>query len=79
MSPDEFEMGKPWTEGGVTKFTDRGSYGVLERTETGEHWSKAQVQEGIKALKRTGKCRGHQNIMRARQTNHDQSVARSCI
>ena len=61
MSPDELEMGKPWTEDGVTKFKIEGLMDYLKNRDW-RHWSKAQVQEGIKDLNGGGECHGHQNI-----------------
>tara|TARA_R110002073_G_scaffold95428_1_gene221425 strand:- start:1167 stop:2702 length:1536 start_codon:yes stop_codon:yes gene_type:complete len=63
ISPDELQMGKPWTEGGVTKFTIDGLMEYLNRQDW-KHWTKAQVQEGIKALNTDSNGVGHQNIMR---------------
>ena len=61
MSPDELEMGKPWTEDGVTKFKIEGLMDYLKNRDW-RHWSKAQVQAGIKDLNGGGECHGHQNI-----------------
>jgi hypothetical protein len=63
ISPDELQMGKPWTEGGVTKFTIDGLMEYLNRQDW-KHWTKAQVQEGVKALNPDSDGVGHQNIMR---------------
>ena len=63
MAPEELEMGKPWTEDGVTKFKIEGLMDYLKNRDW-RHWSKAQVQEGIKDLNGSGKCHGHQNIMK---------------
>jgi hypothetical protein len=63
ISPDELQMGKPWTEGGVTKFTIDGLMEYLNRQDW-KHWTKAQVQEGVKALNTDSNGVGHQNIMR---------------
>jgi hypothetical protein len=63
MAPEELEMGKPWTEDGVTKFKIEGLMDYLKNRDW-RHWSKAQVQEGIKDLNGAGECHGHQNIMK---------------
>ena len=78
MAPEELEMGKPWTEDGVTKFKIEGLMDYLKNRDW-RHWSKAQVQEGIKDLNGSGEVSRSPEHNETRQTNHDQSVARPCI
>ncbi len=63
MAPEELEMGKPWTEDGVTKFKIEGLMEYLKNRGFTQY-TRAQVQDHIKKLNDTDDCFGHHAIRR---------------
>lgn len=61
MVPEEMQMGKPYTHGGVTKFTMAGLVLFLKNRGF-VAYTPAQIQEHIKALNGGKECNGQQNI-----------------
>ena len=63
MVPEELTLGKPWTEGGQTRFTFLGLTEFLRlRNFTGAN--RAQIQEMLKDINNGEPCHGHQAIRR---------------
>jgi hypothetical protein len=62
-APEEIELGKPWTEGGLTKFTIGGLEQFL-RNRGFTEYKRVEIQERIKDLNGTDDCHGHQRIRR---------------
>lgn len=58
-APEEMELGRPWTENGVTKFTMAGLDNFL-RNRGFTHYRRAEIQERIKELNNGGECHGKQ-------------------
>ncbi len=63
MVPEELEMGKPWTEDGLTRFTISGLMLYLHNRHF-TFYNRAQVQEALKSLNNGAEAHGHQNINR---------------
>ena len=63
MVPEELEMGKPWTEEGLTRFTISGLMVYLHNRHF-TFYNRAQVQEALKSLNNGAEAHGHQNINR---------------
>jgi len=61
MAPEEMDMGKPWTEDGLTKFTIAGIMQFLKNRGFNEY-TRAEVQERLKELNGGQECHGHQGI-----------------
>jgi len=59
--PEELEMGKPYTDNGITKFTMAGLSQFLKNRGF-TSYTRAQIQEQIKDLNGGGPCHGVQNI-----------------
>jgi len=60
-APEELELGKPWTEGGRTKFTMGGLEQFLKNRGF-TSYTRAEMQERIKHLNGDQDCHGHQRI-----------------
>lgn len=61
LVPEELEMGKPYTDGGQTKFTMSGLTQFL-RNRGFTAYSRAQIQEQIRRINGSDNCHGHQRI-----------------
>lgn len=61
MAPEEMEMGKPWTENGMTKFTIAGIMLFLKNRGFNDY-TRAEVQERLKELNDGQECHGHHSI-----------------
>jgi hypothetical protein len=61
MVPEELIMGKPYTDGGVTKFTMAG-LGMFLKNRGFMNYTRAQIQEQIKRINGNDHCSGHQSI-----------------
>lgn len=61
MSPEEMQMGKPWTDKGRTKFTMLGLEQFLKNRGFTQY-TRAEMQEQIKKLNNGGECHGFQSI-----------------
>ncbi len=55
MAPEEMEMGKPWTEDGVTYFTMAGLEQFLKNRQF-THYKAVHIQEQLKTLNDGGDC-----------------------
>ena len=64
MAPEEMEMGKPWTDEGLTRFTIAGLMQFLKNRGF-TSYSRAQVQEQIKHLNNGQECFGRYNVRNA--------------
>jgi len=62
-APEEMDLGKPWTDNGVTKFTMAGLMQFLKNRGF-TSYTRAQVQEQLRKINNTEKCEGHQWIKR---------------
>jgi hypothetical protein len=60
-APEEMELGKPWTDNGVTKFTMAGLMQFLKNRGFTEY-TRAQVQEQLRKINGTDDCESHQWI-----------------
>jgi hypothetical protein len=63
MSPEELDLGKPWTEDGLTKFKIEGLMEYLKNRGF-TTFTRAQVQDQIKQMNDNEECYGHQSIRR---------------
>ena len=61
MAPEEIEMGKPFTEDGLTKFTISGLMTFLNNRGF-RNYTRAEVQERLKEMNDGAGCHGHQAI-----------------
>lgn len=61
MAPEEMEMGKPWTEDGLTRFTINGVMTFLKNRGF-TSYSRAQVQEQIKSMNDGKDCYGRYRV-----------------
>ena len=61
MAPEEMEMGKPWTEDGLTRFTINGVMTFL-KIRGFTSYSRAQVQEQIKSMNDGKDCYGRYRV-----------------
>jgi hypothetical protein len=61
LSPEEMEMGKPWTEEGVTYFTMAGLEQFLKNRQF-THYKAVHIQEQLKTLNDGGECYLKKNI-----------------
>lgn len=60
-APEELELGKPWTEDGLTKFTMNGLELFLKNRGFTQY-KRPEIQERIKELNGTNECHGHQAV-----------------
>ena len=63
MVPEELELGKPYTDNGLTKFTMAGLTQFL-RQRGFVSYTRAEIQEQIRKINGTDNCHGHQRIKR---------------
>tara|TARA_R100001377_G_scaffold63939_1_gene39531 strand:- start:4976 stop:5266 length:291 start_codon:yes stop_codon:yes gene_type:complete len=61
MAPEEMDMGKPWTDEGLTRFTIVGIMTFLKNRGF-TSYSRAQVQEQIKELNNGQECFGRYSV-----------------
>lgn len=61
MSPEELEIGKPWTENGVTKFRIDALMEYLKNRGFTQY-NRAEVQDQLKRLNSDGECTGTRTI-----------------
>ncbi len=61
MAPEEIDMGKPWTDGGITKFKLEGLLEFLHNRRF-KGFTRAQIQEILKQMNDDQDCHGHKNI-----------------
>tara|TARA_R110002020_G_scaffold92851_2_gene224388 strand:+ start:202 stop:663 length:462 start_codon:yes stop_codon:yes gene_type:complete len=63
MSPEEMELGKPWTEKGLTKFRIEALMEYL-KNRSFTQYTRAQVQDQLKQMNHNEECHGTRNIKR---------------
>jgi len=60
-APEEMELGRPWAEGGLVKFTMSGLELFLKNRGFNQY-KRPEIQERIKELNGSEECHGHQRI-----------------